>query len=44
MGAAAWVSQRPRPAGPAELRRLLEAAWAGERPAATPDLAQRAPA
>jgi maleylacetate reductase len=34
--AAAQVAQRPRPAGQAELQALLEAAWAGERPAATP--------
>jgi alcohol dehydrogenase class IV len=33
--AAPRVSRRPRPAGQAELRALLEAAWAGERPAAS---------
>jgi maleylacetate reductase len=33
--AAARVSQRPRPAGQAELRALLRAAWSGERPART---------
>jgi len=40
--AAPRMSQRPRPAGPAELRALLEAAWTGERPAAAPDLAPSA--
>jgi maleylacetate reductase len=30
--AAARVSQRPRLAGQAELRAVLEAAWAGQRP------------
>jgi maleylacetate reductase len=40
--AAARVSQRPRPAGQAELRALLEAAWTGKRPAPTPALAPSA--
>src|SRR6266511_4175330 len=40
--AVARVSQRPRPAGQAELRALLEAAWTGERPTAIADLAPSA--
>jgi maleylacetate reductase len=37
--AAARVSQRPRPAGPQQLRALLEAAWTGQRPTPVPQLA-----
>src|SRR6266511_577948 len=40
--AVARVSQRPRPAGQAELWALLEAAWTGERPTAIADLAPSA--